>query len=59
MLYQKKLKEFECRDDDVWVGSFPKCGKTGKINMSGIFLFCVDTFVDLDISRIGIRTQLH
>ena len=24
---QKKLKEFQCRQDDVWVASFPGCGK--------------------------------
>ena len=23
---QKKLKEFQCRQDDVWVASFPGCG---------------------------------
>ncbi len=22
----RQLKEFECREDDVWVGSYPKCG---------------------------------
>ncbi len=25
---QRKLKEFECRKDDVWVASFPKCGRS-------------------------------
>ncbi len=25
--YQKKLKDFKCRDDDIWVASFPKCGE--------------------------------
>ena len=30
---QKKVKEFECRDDDVWVASFPKTGEQiGKNN---------------------------
>ena len=24
---QKKLKDFQCREDDVWVASFPGCGK--------------------------------
>ena len=24
--YQKKIKDFEVRSDDVWVCSFPKCG---------------------------------
>ena len=24
---QKKLKDFRCREDDVWVASFPGCGK--------------------------------
>ena len=28
--YQKRLKEFECRDDDVWVASFPKCGEQSR-----------------------------
>ena len=28
--YQKRLKEFECRDDDVWVASFPKCGELSR-----------------------------
>ena len=27
---QKKVKEFECRDDDVWVASFPKTGEQRK-----------------------------
>ena len=26
--YDREIKEFECRDDDVWVASFPKCGKS-------------------------------
>ncbi len=25
--YVKTIKDFECREDDVWVGSFPKCGR--------------------------------
>jgi hypothetical protein len=24
--WEKKIKEFECFQDDVWVSSFPKCG---------------------------------
>ena len=24
--YQKRLKDFQCRDGDIWVASFPKCG---------------------------------
>ena len=24
---QRKLKDFQCRKDDVWVASFPGCGK--------------------------------
>ena len=26
--FEKPIKDFECRDDDIWVGSFPKCGTT-------------------------------
>ena len=26
--YQKQIKEFQTRTDDVWVASFPKCGKS-------------------------------
>ncbi len=26
--YEKAMKEFEVRDDDVWVITFPKCGKS-------------------------------
>ena len=25
--YEKRIKEFQTRPDDVWVASFPKCGK--------------------------------
>ena len=28
---QKELKEFQCRQDDVWVASFPGCGMTTRI----------------------------
>ena len=24
--FDKEIKNFECREDDVWVASFPKCG---------------------------------
>ena len=25
--YEKRIKDFQTRPDDVWVASFPKCGK--------------------------------
>lgn len=25
--FEKRIREFETRDDDVWVASFPKCGE--------------------------------
>ena len=25
--YEKRIKDFQTRTDDVWVASFPKCGK--------------------------------
>ena len=25
--YEKEIKNFEVRGDDVWISSFPKCGK--------------------------------
>ena len=28
---QRRLKEFEVRADDVWIGSFPKCGTLSLI----------------------------
>ena len=32
--YEKRVKEFEVREDDVWISSFPKCGKT-RVNLVG------------------------
>lgn len=28
--HEKRIKEFQVRDDDVWVASFPKCGNDGQ-----------------------------
>ncbi len=25
--YEKRVKEFKIYDDDIWIGSFPKCGE--------------------------------
>ena len=34
--YQKKIKDFEVRSDDVWVCSYPKCGNV----FSQCYLLC-------------------
>jgi hypothetical protein len=31
--YQKRIKEFETKPDDIWVASFPKCGRHILINV--------------------------
>ena len=28
---EKRVKEFEVREDDVWISSFPKCGEETNI----------------------------
>lgn len=49
--WEKKNREFECYEDDVWVASFPKCG---KLDLGGPYIsqkvFCVFFLIFASIS---------
>ena len=34
--FEKKVKDFQIREDDVWISSFPKCGKANNCTFKQI-----------------------
>ena len=47
--YQKKIKDFEVRSDDVWVCSFPKCGNVFKKIWLNMYVPIFIPFTKIDL----------
>jgi len=45
--HAKTIKDFQIRDDDVWISSFPKCGTTWTQEM----VWCIMNNLDFDTSK--------
>ena len=45
--YEDKIRNVECRPDDIWISSFPKCGTTWTQEM----VWCIMNDLDYDKAK--------
>lgn len=61
LTYYNRIKSFPIRDDDVWIVSFPKTGKTCKKNFLKIRMSIIPNFLNWDnttLSQCSFRNNM-